>query len=104
MSKFYCPYCQKFLINSNYKIVKTHFSGQKHHKNKKEYYKQIIKNSDVINLLNKTRKYIPFTLPEIDITKIDVPPMPKNFRLPPDFDFKDINNYPADYNDWYIHK
>ncbi|KAG0419906.1 U1 small nuclear ribonucleoprotein C [Dictyocoela roeselum] len=100
MSKFYCPYCHKFLINSNYKIIKTHFTGQKHTVNRKEYYKKILKTSDGIETMEKTRKYMPFILPEIDISRIVVPMMPENFRLPADFDFKDANNYPPDYNDW----
>lgn len=100
MTKYFCPYCKKFLLNSNYKIVKTHFNGQKHLNNRKNYYKNLLKNDEVKKCLEKLRKYKPFKLPNVDISKIRIPEMPDNFKLPREFDYEDRANYPDDYNDW----
>ncbi|EPR79066.1 U1 small nuclear ribonucleoprotein [Spraguea lophii 42_110] len=109
MSRYFCDTCKKFIFNSNLEGRKTHLNGQKHIYNRRKHFlniinnekykeeiewiKRITKGNEMIMTTKKEREY---SLPPIQIDKIIIPKQPENFKLPKNFDYKNILNYPKE--------
>ncbi|KAF7683494.1 U1 small nuclear ribonucleoprotein C [Astathelohania contejeani] len=119
MARYYCHYCEKYLIHDKPKARKIHNNGAKHNLLRTTYYLELLEThkyqfDNILRLidLNKPNKSIQaisikdnskpksFVMPDMIFpSNFAIPPEPKGFKLPPDFDFHDPSNFPKDYSE-----
>lgn len=97
--KHFCIVCDKNLLVGNYKARKMHVNGARHRLMLRTHYMEILENKDVRERLESVKKLSSFLeRKEIkkEVKQIDmknIPPAPKDFKLPEGFDFGDIRNF-----------
>jgi U1 small nuclear ribonucleoprotein C len=108
MAKYHCEFCNKKLLNDKLKSRAVHNRGAKHLLMKKAYYMEVfdqkrvqLEMSTILRDMTGTSSEEPraeeFKLPPgIRPEAIHIPETPARFKLPPNFDFRDRRNFPAD--------
>lgn len=100
--RHFCIVCNKWLIVGNYKARKMHVNGAKHQLMLRTHYMEILEDDDVRGRLESLKRLSSFLERKeikkeiVEVKKIDmknIPPEPKNFKLPEGFDFGDIRNF-----------
>ena len=80
MPKFYCDYCDTYLIHDSPSVRKTHCSGRKHKENVKDYYQKWME-EQTQSLINKTTAA--FQQGKIPPTPFSAPPSAGAMIPPP---------------------
>jgi U1 small nuclear ribonucleoprotein C len=107
MTEYHCEFCNKKLLNDKIRSRRMHNKGAKHLLMKKAYYMEMFEQEKVRLEMSTILRDIAgaaeeeriegFRLPPgIAPEAVHIPEAPAGFKLPPNFDFGDRSNFPAD--------